>query len=182
MTELASHQFELFVSYAEADRGWVEGYLLDALDAVGVHSQHEQSFGPGAPRVAEFERAVRSSERTLLVLSRAYSVDKLGQAADLLAQIYGLESGTWPVIPLLFGPVRLPPRLSILTSLDATDPAEWPHVLGRLCDKIGYPPPPPSPRPPCPYVGMAPLSEAEHDRLQAAPIGHGRRRGRPSQR
>jgi len=27
----AEHEYDLFISYAAADRPWVEGYLLDAL-------------------------------------------------------------------------------------------------------------------------------------------------------
>ena len=27
----AEFNYDLFISYADADRGWVEGYLLDAL-------------------------------------------------------------------------------------------------------------------------------------------------------
>lgn len=29
-------KYDLFVSYAEADHAWVEGYLLDALKHAGV--------------------------------------------------------------------------------------------------------------------------------------------------
>ncbi len=43
MTERSVH--DLFVSYAEADEAWVEGYLLDALTAAGlkVHSEAASS-------------------------------------------------------------------------------------------------------------------------------------------
>ena len=36
MTEQGEHIYDLFISYAEADRAWVEGYLLDALTQAGV--------------------------------------------------------------------------------------------------------------------------------------------------
>ena len=42
--------FDLFVLHAEADRWWVEGYLLDALAEANVRVQREASFQLGAPR------------------------------------------------------------------------------------------------------------------------------------
>ena len=50
--------YDLFISYAQADRAWVEGYLLDALHAAGVACHSQETFALGAPRLAEFERAV----------------------------------------------------------------------------------------------------------------------------
>ena len=60
---------DLFVSYSQADRGWVEGYLLDALQAANVSVISELNFALGAPRISELERAVEQSKRTLPVLS-----------------------------------------------------------------------------------------------------------------
>jgi WD40 repeat protein len=161
-------QFDLFVSYAEADREWVEGYLLDALEQAGVRVHSEAAFALGMPRVLEFERAVTRSRRVLLVLSPAYLVDETTGFVDLLAQSYGDEVGTWPVIPLLLEPVSLPPRLKMLTGIDATDPAQREQVVARLGEELGKPVPPPAPLPPCPYPGMRPFAEAD------APFFHGR--------
>jgi hypothetical protein len=35
----------------------------------------------------------------LLILSPAYLADEYTQFTDLLAQTYGLETATWPVLP-----------------------------------------------------------------------------------
>ena len=85
------------------------------------------------PRLLEFERAIQQSQRTLLVLSPAYLAEGFGQFTDLLAQSYGLETATWPVIPLILHPVELPPRLAMLIALDATDAAQSTAVVERLC-------------------------------------------------
>ena len=77
--------FSLFVSYAEADEAWVEGYLLDALAQAGVPYHTEAAFKLGAPRLTEFEEAVQQSARTLLVLSPAYLTDDVGPIVNLLA-------------------------------------------------------------------------------------------------
>jgi WD40 repeat protein len=161
--------YDLFVSYADADRAWVEGYLLDALTTAGVRCHSEAAFALGAPRVIEFERAVKHSRRSLLVLSPAYLADDFAQFANLLAQSYGLESGTWPVIPLLLDQtMALPERLAMLEALDASDPKRWPQVVDRLCAELDRPPPGPAPLPPCPYPGLAPF------RVRDAPRFYGR--------
>jgi hypothetical protein len=51
MAEPKTTPYDLFVSYAQADRAWVEGYLLDALQAAGVAYHSEQAFALGAPRL-----------------------------------------------------------------------------------------------------------------------------------
>jgi formylglycine-generating enzyme required for sulfatase activity len=158
MTVQAEYTYDLFVSYAEADRAWVEGYLIDALTQAGVKCHSEAAFALGAPRLIEFERAVQESQRTLLVLSPAYlAAEGFTQFTHLLAQSYGLETATWPVIPLILQPMKLPPRLAMLTALDATDAKAWPTVIQHLCEEFHRPVPGPPPRPPCPYPGMVPF-------------------------
>ncbi len=129
-------EYDVFVSYSSADREWVEGYLLDALNAANVHVLSELNFVLGAPRISEFERAVKSSKRTLLVLSPAYMAEVALQFVDIMVQHFGLESGTWPVIPLLPKPVELPPRLAFLVALDATDPQNWTNAVAYLCSTL----------------------------------------------
>src|SRR5262245_7622891 len=102
-------EYDAFVSYAEADRGCVEGVLLDTLLAAGVRCRQETHFQLGKPRLKEFENAIQQSRRTLLVLSPAYLADNSLEFVDLLAQHCGQETGTWPVIPLRFRDVELPP-------------------------------------------------------------------------
>ncbi len=91
----------------------------------------------------------------LLVLSPAYFAGSdTAPFVDLLAQTYGLETATWPVIPLRLGPARLPTRLAMLTALDATDRDEREQVLERLSDLFQRPIPAAAARPACPYPGM----------------------------
>lgn len=158
-----SKSYDLFVSYVDEDRKWVEGYLLDALCQAGVRCHHEAAFALGAPRLLEFERAIAQSHRTLLVVSSAYLAASFGQFTALLAQTYGQESGTWPVIPLRLEDVDLPPRLKLVTGLDAITPDGWATAIERLCAELergvsASPAPPP-----CPYPGMAPFSEDQSD-------------------
>ncbi len=163
-TPTGGPSYDLFVSYAETDRSWVEGYLFDALDAAGIRYVSESAFELGAPRVAEFERAVRASRRTLLVITPAYLADAYAPFGDLLAQTFGVETGTWPVIPLTLEDAPLPPRLAMLVALDATRPQAWNTAVERLCAAVNRPLPPATP-PPCPYPGMLPFRERDAARF-----------------
>ena len=162
---MTEQNYDLFISYAKENQPWVEGYLLDTLSAAGVRVHTEEAFTLGAPRLLEFEKAVKQSARTLLVLSPAYLAEHFVQFVDLLAQSYGLETATWPVIPLLLEPVELPTRLAMLTTLDATDPEEWEAAIARLLRTFEQPLPETPPVPECPYPGMIPFSEADSARF-----------------
>jgi len=85
---------DLFISYADTDRAWVEGYLNDALTQAGVSYISEDAFELSRPRLLEFERAIAQSRRILIILSPAYLADALDQFANVIAQSYGLESAT----------------------------------------------------------------------------------------
>ncbi len=153
--------YELFISYAEADNAWVQGVLLDVLVQAGVQCRTEEAFALGQPRILEFEHAVRESERTLLVLSPAYLAEGFSRFTDVLAECYQYETDNWRVIPLILHPVHLPPRLAMLTGLDATNPLTWPAVIKRLCGEFQRPVPP-APKLPCPYPGMVPFKAAQY--------------------
>ena len=165
MSTPESLPYDVFISYADTDRAWVEGYLIDALSQAGVRCHTETAFALGVPRLVEFERAVKASQRTLLILSPGYMADDCARFVDLLSQTYGLESATWPVLPVVLEAVALPVRLSMLTPLDATDPADRARVVERLCAELRRPAPAPTPTPACPYLGMVPFSEADSARF-----------------
>ena len=81
------------------------------------------------------------------MLSPAYFSNETVGFVDLLAQSFGLETSTWPVIPLVLEPVAMPTRLAMLTRLDATDPEEREAALAKLCAWFQRPlpePPPPA--------------------------------------
>ena len=162
---LPKDRYDFFVSYAEADRVWVEGYLLDALQVAGVRVHSQEAFRPNRPLLLDFEEAIMHSRRVLLVISKAYLAESTTGFVDLMAQAYGLETATWPVVPLILQRVELPPRLAMLKGLDATDPEEWPGVVARLCADLALNAPGPTPRPPCPYPGMAPFRTEDAKRF-----------------
>ena len=164
MTE--ERTYELFISYAEADKAWVEGYLLDALEKAEINFTCESAFVLGVPRISEFERAIRQSQATLLVISEAYLADGLTGFTDILAQSYGEQVGTWPVIPLtLQTGLQLSPRLKMLTGLKASNSEERKVAIKRLCDRFKRSLPSVTTKPTCPYPGMIPFRENDSERF-----------------
>ncbi|MBV6627680.1 MAG: TIR domain-containing protein [Rivularia sp. (in: Bacteria)] len=152
-------KYDLFISYADTNRDWVKGYLLNALKEAGVSYHSEAAFALGKPKITEFENAIKQSNRTLLVISTAYLGDNFNQFIDLLAQHFGLNSGAWQVIPLILEPVELPSRLDMLVKLNATNSQERKEAIERLLQELQQPVPAVSSKPSCPYPGMIPFSE-----------------------
>lgn len=157
--------YDLFISYAEYDQAWVEGYLQDALNQVGVKFFSESSFRLGVPRIKEFQRAIEESHRTLLVISPAYLADDVGEFVELLCQSYGQDTQTWPVIPLILENIKLPPRLSMLVHLSATTPEERVIAINKLCEDLKYSVPGEFQIPSCPYPGMVSFRELEKEQF-----------------
>ena len=162
---MPTQKYDLFISYADADSDWVEGYLLDALKQAEInYCSEEETFTLGAVRLDEFERAIRDSERTLLVLSHAYLADRENRFVKSLAQHFGLDTSTWPVIPLyLESELKVPTQLGLLVGLDATAPEKWKKAIERLCKDLDVAPPREVTIPECPYPGMIPFGEDDSD-------------------
>jgi WD40 repeat protein len=152
-------RWDLFVSYVDDDRDWVDGFLLPGLQAAGVRYRDESQFVLGQPMDEQFAAAVERSDRVLLVISPAFLADGSAQRLRLLAQQYGQERSTWPVVPLLLHPVeKLPLSLGMLARLDATDERDWEECLERLLADLRRPLPTADEVPDCPYPGMAPYT------------------------
>ncbi|MCE7980087.1 MAG: TIR domain-containing protein [Caldilinea sp. CFX5] len=162
MAEQTKPIYDLFISYAKEDRAWVEGYLLDALKQANVAYYTEAAFDLDKPLLLAFEQAILQSKCTLLVLSPEYLIEGHSLFIDLLAEHYGLETGTWPVIPLILKPVeQIPLRLRMLKPLEAIEKEDREFAIRRLAETIQQPVPPPPPLPDPPYPGMRSYTEEE---------------------
>jgi WD40 repeat protein len=154
------YRYDLFVSYIEADQAWVEGFLLDAFKNAGIKYISESEFTPGNPRIDELERAIRQSRYTLLIISEAYLSGEVTQFTNTLAQSYGDQLGTWPVIPMIMHKgLQLPPRLKMLQGLEVGSAVE------HLCELLKRSIPSLPPKPSCPYPGMVTFTEDDELRF-----------------
>ncbi|WP_299487631.1 TIR domain-containing protein [Acaryochloris sp. IP29b_bin.137] len=156
-------KYDLFISYADADRAWVEGYLLSALEQADIQCHTKDDFNLGLPKLLAIERAIQESKWVVLIISNAYMAEVANNFIERLSSSYGLETGTWPVIPLILEPVQLPTRLNTVVHLNATDPSDRKDVIARLCNQLKPGISDLPSRPPCPYPGMVPFSEVDSD-------------------
>jgi hypothetical protein len=152
--------FDFFISYANDDREWAEGVLTDALRSAGFKCITHADFEAGKPLLQAFEDAVISSGKVVIVISPAYLADQFAGFSDLLAQHYGTELGTWPVLPLIYKPVEdLHLRIRMLNPIDATRPQDWDTVIQGLTGPVA-----PQRReiPGAPYPGLRAFSSLDH--------------------
>ncbi|MGB3513968.1 MAG: TIR domain-containing protein, partial [Microcoleaceae cyanobacterium] len=157
----SSSKYDIFISYTEANKAWVKGFLLPPLDSAKIKYVERENFSLGVPELKELERFIKESKYVLLIISDAYLTDNFNEFTDILAQSYGIENKTWPVIPLFLEEVQLPPTLKMLTSLDATDESKWQTIVERLCEQLKRPIPEPPRKPECPYPGMKTFNEED---------------------
>jgi len=148
---MSKSTFDVFASYVEPDSAWVEGFLLEALGRARIRCHSKRDFALGVPELVEFERAIKTSDLIILVISAAYLQESPLRFVEVMAQSFGAHERTWPVVPILRGPVNeLPFRLRQLSLLDATEQANWETVVERVCKRIRVPTPQRSPIPDCP--------------------------------
>jgi len=154
------YQYDLFVSCARIDCAWVDGYLLAALGLSADRIITKQGFCPGASLTKEFERAVKRSRYTVLVLGPAYLSDEWSMFGEQLAAHASVAEPSNRIIPLLKEKCELPLRIDFRVHLDFTDEDSWEVGVARLRDLLAQPEPTLE-RIPCPYPGMVPFRAAD---------------------
>ena len=67
-------EYDIFLSYANEDEEYVEGYLIPGLEMRGYQvCFHRKDFVPGESIVANIENAIMKSKRTLVYISEAFN-------------------------------------------------------------------------------------------------------------
>ncbi|MBI5652159.1 MAG: TIR domain-containing protein [Chloroflexi bacterium] len=165
MTNRTARGWDFFIAYPQANCGWVENYLMRALNEASIRYHSEAAFTPGEPRVLQLQYAVEHSAHILIVLSSAYHSDDLAQFTALLTQFYGIEESKWPLIPIILDNAKLPTWLNMLMPLDARAQANWDKIVERLCELVGPIVRAPARQAPCPYPGMKKFEEKNHQQF-----------------
>lgn len=148
--------YDVFISYSRRDEGWVRADLLPRLEGAGLTVCIDfRDFAIGAPTVTAIERAIRSSRRTLLILSPAYLASQWTEFETLLLQTLDPPNQQRRLIPLLLERCDLPLRIRMFTWVDFTESSMVPHAWARLLQALTGaatvhanvgPPPPATPR------------------------------------
>ncbi|HMT91960.1 toll/interleukin-1 receptor domain-containing protein [uncultured Thiothrix sp.] len=125
--------YDFFISYSKADEVWVENIFLPRLQAEGRQCLTAKEFQLGHALLAELERGITTSHKVLLILSASYLQENTNAITDLFAMHYGLETGKWPVIPILIEKnLALPPRLRFVIPVAFTEITEYNEGFKRL--------------------------------------------------
>ena len=167
-----AYAFDLFVVSAAADREFVHGYLLPALNLPVERVLLLDGLAAGAPGVAEIDRGVTTSRFTVAVLSPAYLADRWAVFGEQLAAALDVDSpreiardaDSPRVIPLKLAACDLPLHIKASEMLDFTDRAGWDDEAALLRAWLHTPPPVPEDIP-CPYPGMRPFTASDADRF-----------------
>ena len=160
MSENRVARYDLFISYAEADRAWVDGYLRPALGLDPARVLTPRDFRLGESVAAEFERGVTSSRFTLLVLSPAFLADRWAEFGEGLVTFSAVDEGRNRLLALTLHACQAPLRLRFRESLDCTDWTRWDEEAARLRRHLDAPEPTLE-AVPCPYPGMVPFRQED---------------------
>ncbi len=134
-------RYDAYISFAKGpDAAWVHDILLPRLKRAHLRiALSEDVLEPGVARVVGVERAIQQSKRTVIALSEAYLADNMREFENVLAQQMGINEGSYRLLPVRTAPLdesRLPLRISMLASLDLSDPVSternMPRLLGAL--------------------------------------------------
>ena len=145
--------YDLFISYAEDDRRWVDEYLIPQTGVAPERVVTAAEFQPGKPRAEEFERAVMASRYILLVWTKAFESSPWLAYVEKLATHSSLEAGLDNVIVLARDASDLPLRLNVNVWLDCQTPRQWDAAVGQVKRCLALPKKK-WVRPACPYPGM----------------------------
>lgn len=152
----------LHITHAQQDEAWVRGAILPALGLQEGQYWTRAEDAPGAPRLLELERAVRSCRYTLLVASGAARVDEWTTFAGLIAQHLGIEEGKPRLLVVTrdFAPTSgeahelLPLRQRALVCLDGSDPERLKAALAKLAAQLALTVTAAETPAECPYPGL----------------------------
>lgn len=159
---------DVFVSYVEDDRDWVESVLFTALRRAQVDFRSPENYRAGQPWMSEFDHAIETSRAIVLVCSPAYMLDDMARAFERMAQNRALHQSVRApaVIPLVLDHIDLPPALEGIVPIDLTNSANWEVGLKRLCKDLERPYIAPPALPACPYPGARAFEEGEAPRFK----------------
>ena len=124
--------YDLFILHADADRAWVDGYLKHAIGVDTTRLVTRQGFTLGASIPAEFDRVVRSSRYTAVVLSPAFLADRWGEFGEQLVSFTSVEEDRNRIIVMTLHPCQTPLHVRFRVGLDCTDWTRWDEQASKI--------------------------------------------------
>src|SRR5262245_30811345 len=109
MIEHAREQYDVFISYCQAEHEWVREELLPELENAQLHVLVDyRDFEIGVPKLVTVERAVDRSRYTLVVLTNDWLSSEWSEFESLLAGSADPAGRTHKLMPLIYTRCELP--------------------------------------------------------------------------
>ncbi len=127
----AEYAYDAYLSYAEADRDWVEQHLAPRLEEAGRRICMEDDLPPGGVEIEERSRALAASRKTLLVISPEYMAGRWTLLDEAVTRELDPASRKRRLIPILRGaeaPLRIRPLLAVDLRLGGSS-RQWKRLL-----------------------------------------------------
>lgn len=133
MTSQPVLTYDVFLSHSTADREWVDTWLLPRLEGAGLRVCVDyRDFIAGMPRLENVERAVKSSRRTVAILTPDWLASEWNAFEDVLVRSLDPAARRRRLIPVKLRPCDLPEALAALEAIDLTVEGRWEQGIGRL--------------------------------------------------
>ncbi len=130
-------QYDVFVSYSHVDGAFVLDWLVPKLRGAGLRVCLDiDCFRGGADIFDEAERAVRTSERTLVVISANWSRGDWTKFERRLVQALDVGARRRRVVPIKLDSSRMPRTLVGLVYRDFSDAGQHDEVFKRLLKDV----------------------------------------------
>ena len=130
--------FDVFISYSQSARCWVQSWLLPRLESAGLHVCIDvRDFDLGVINLINIERAIMQSRHTLLILTPDWVASSWAGFEAAMAQAVDPAAQHRAILPLLLQPCQPPRRIAMLTYADFTQPQQHETQLQRVVDAIG---------------------------------------------
>lgn len=137
MTKQARAIYDVFISYAAADRAWVWEWLVPRLKDAGLQvCTDRETFDVGVPLVVNQERAIQQSRHTLLIITPAWTESAWADLEAVMTQTLDPASWRSRMIPLLVEPCTPPLRIAMLAYADFTHHAHDEQQFERILDAV----------------------------------------------
>ncbi|MCP5103529.1 MAG: toll/interleukin-1 receptor domain-containing protein, partial [bacterium] len=124
---------KIFISYSHKDEKWVKEWLLPRLENEGVEVYIDfRDFEVGKPALVNMEKAVKTCDHTLLVLTPNWVASEWTGFEALMLQTIDPAGLQGRILPLMLEPCEPPLRLAMLTYADFRVKENWETQFPRL--------------------------------------------------
>jgi hypothetical protein len=131
------YDYDVFVSYCDADEEWVLSELITPMQAAGLRVHHKDEFVVGESLIDAHSQAVERSRRIVTVITPAWCESQWETFDSSIAQTLNPSSVLPRLVPVILKPCTLPTRIAALVSLDFSNPALRQGGFDRLLRELG---------------------------------------------